>query len=189
MVVDRYSSPGLVVALGLVNQLVVAEAPDPAVALREVLGFDPTSIRVLGVADVPGFDALAHDLHGVFASLDGGDTDSAAAAINVLLAACPAHPHLAKDEDGAWSVHHQPAKADLVSSWAAICAEALARVVGEGRAARARLCEATDCRRAFLDTTRNGTRRFCSTTCQNRIKAAALRRRRAAHPPEASEHE
>ncbi|MGH3516357.1 MAG: CGNR zinc finger domain-containing protein, partial [Haloechinothrix sp.] len=49
--------------------------------------------------------------------------------------------------------------------------------------------EATDCRRAFLDTTRNGTRRFCSTTCQNRIKAAALRRRRAAHPPEASEHE
>jgi predicted RNA-binding Zn ribbon-like protein len=26
-----------------------------------------------------------------------------------------------------------------------------------------------------VDTSRNGTRRFCSTSCQNRVKAAAFR--------------
>jgi predicted RNA-binding Zn ribbon-like protein len=186
VLIDRYEPAGLAVALGLVNQLVVAKAPEPRAALRDVLAFDPTSTRVLRGADVPGFNDLALALHGVFASLDRGDIDSAAAAINELLAACPAYPHLARGEDGKWSIHHHPARADLVSSWTAICAEALARVVGEGQAERARLCEATNCRRAFLDTTKNATRRFCSTTCQNRVKAAALRRRRA-HPPQAAE--
>jgi predicted RNA-binding Zn ribbon-like protein len=30
----------------------------------------------------------------------------------------------------------------------------------------------------YVDVSRNGTRRFCSTTCQNRVKAAAFRKRR-----------
>jgi predicted RNA-binding Zn ribbon-like protein len=35
----------------------------------------------------------------------------------------------------------------------------------------------------FLDTSRNGSRRFCSTPCQHRVKAAAYRaRRRRAEP-------
>jgi predicted RNA-binding Zn ribbon-like protein len=29
----------------------------------------------------------------------------------------------------------------------------------------------------YVDTSRNGTRRFCSTTCQNRVKTAAFRSR------------
>jgi hypothetical protein len=31
----------------------------------------------------------------------------------------------------------------------------------------------------YVDTSRNGTRRFCSTSCQNRVKAAAFRARHA----------
>lgn len=150
--------------------------------MREVFAFDPSSTKELRPRDTKGFVGLATHLHSIYASLDRGDTDSAAAVINELLDACPAHPHLQRDQRGNWRVHHHPADADLVSSWTAIGAEALARLMGDGGASRARLCEATDCRRAFLDTTKNGTRRFCSTTCQNRIKAAALRRRRAAQP-------
>ncbi|MPZ28052.1 MAG: hypothetical protein GEV12_16990 [Micromonosporaceae bacterium] len=41
-------------------------------------------------------------------------------------------------------------------------------------------CGADDCDRVFLDGSKNGSRRFCSITCQNRVKAAAFRRRRAA---------
>jgi hypothetical protein len=179
VLLDRYDGPGLAVALGLVNQLVVTASLEPQTALREVLDFDPTSTRILRAGDVPGFLTLATNLHGVFVALDRGDTDSAAEGVNELLTACPAHPFLGKDDDGEWRVHHHPAKADLVASWTAICAEALARVIGGGQAARAKLCEATDCRRAFLDSTKNGTQRFCSTRCQNRVKASALRRRRA----------
>jgi predicted RNA-binding Zn ribbon-like protein len=32
----------------------------------------------------------------------------------------------------------------------------------------------------FIDVSKNGSRRFCSTTCQNRVKAAAFRGRHAA---------
>jgi predicted RNA-binding Zn ribbon-like protein len=41
-------------------------------------------------------------------------------------------------------------------------------------------CASDDCERAFFDSSRNGSRRFCSTTCQNRVKAAAFRRRQTA---------
>ncbi|MFC6935784.1 CGNR zinc finger domain-containing protein [Actinomadura yumaensis] len=33
------------------------------------------------------------------------------------------------------------------------------------------------CDRVYVDTSRNGTRRFCSTACQNRVKTAAFRAR------------
>jgi predicted RNA-binding Zn ribbon-like protein len=33
------------------------------------------------------------------------------------------------------------------------------------------------CDRVFVDVSRNGTRRFCSETCQNRVKVAAHRAR------------
>jgi predicted RNA-binding Zn ribbon-like protein len=38
-------------------------------------------------------------------------------------------------------------------------------------------CDSDDCDRVFLDESKNGSRRFCSTTCQNRVKPAAFRRR------------
>ena len=42
-------------------------------------------------------------------------------------------------------------------------------------------CASTDCDRVFLDGSKNASRRFCSTTCQNRVKATAFRLRRV-HP-------
>ncbi len=41
------------------------------------------------------------------------------------------------------------------------------------------VCTAPHCDRVYVDTTRNGSRRFCSTACQNRVKAAAFRERHA----------
>jgi predicted RNA-binding Zn ribbon-like protein len=40
------------------------------------------------------------------------------------------------------------------------------------------VCTAPRCDRVYVDTSRNGTRRFCSTTCQNRVKAATFRERK-----------
>jgi predicted RNA-binding Zn ribbon-like protein len=112
----------------------------------------------------------------VFADLCGGAVDSAAVRLNALLLQHPAHPHLAK-EDGVWRLHHHPAEVELVPMWTAICAEALARVLGAGEAHRLGTCAA--CGRVFFDVTKNASRRFCSTTCQNRVKAQTYRRRHA----------
>ncbi|PZS39469.1 MAG: hypothetical protein DLM62_08155 [Pseudonocardiales bacterium] len=50
-------------------------------------------------------------------------------------------------------------------------------VLGSGHAARLGTCAAPACERAFVDVSRNGSRRFCNTSCQNRVKAAAHRAR------------
>ena len=171
-------SNGVRVAADLVNTLVVTGTPGREEGLGQLFAFDPTSAAELSPSHVPGLVSLAEELHSVFTALDRGDLDAAAAQINALLERCPAHPHLAKDATG-WALHHHPLDAELVGSWTAICAEGLAQLVGAGYGGRAHLCEAADCRRAYVDTTKNGTRRFCSTTCQNRVKAAARRRRQS----------
>jgi len=132
---------------------------------------------------VPLFAALARQLRAAFDDLHRRDVDAAAARLNHLLAAHPAHPHLAK-ERGRWRLHHHPVHAALVPMWTAVCAEAMARMIASGHARRLGTCEDPDCHRAFVDVSRNGSRRFCSTICQNRVKAAAFRRRRSSslHP-------
>jgi predicted RNA-binding Zn ribbon-like protein len=182
--VDSYADAGLLAAVGLVNALAAVggadrTADDHLVALRDVLAVDPASIAALRTADVPGFVELADELRAIFVSLDRQQVDRAAAAVNELLADHPAQPHLAKEE-GRWRLHHHPVDAALVPMWTAICAEGLARAIGGGHADRLGTCDAADCGRAFVDLSKNGSRRFCSTTCQNRVKAAAFRRRRAA---------
>jgi predicted RNA-binding Zn ribbon-like protein len=39
------------------------------------------------------------------------------------------------------------------------------------------VCTAPHCDRVYVDVSRNGTRRFCSTACQGRVKTAAFRAR------------
>jgi len=171
-------TPGLRVAVDLVNDVVVRPENPRATAVKQLLSIDPPSAADFRARDVGGFADLAEQLHTVFTALDSGDIDAAASGLNDLLEVTSQETHLAKD-DGQWVLHHHPRDAALVKAWTSICAEAMARLVADGHAGRAGLCEAEDCRRAYIDTTKNTSRRFCSTVCQNRVKAAALRRRRA----------
>jgi len=50
-------------------------------------------------------------------------------------------------------------------------------VLGGEMPDRLGVCTAPRCDRVFVDTSRNGTRRYCSTSCQNRVKTAAFRAR------------
>lgn len=59
-------------------------------------------------------------------------------------------------------------------------ATALATVLGNAAIERLGICNAAACDRVYVDVSKNGTRRFCSTACQNRVKAAAFRARRTA---------
>jgi predicted RNA-binding Zn ribbon-like protein len=181
---DSYADAGVRVAVELVNALAVehahgraSAATEPRPVIERILAVDPPSRARLDDRDVPGFIALARRLRAVFDELAGDDVDAAATAINGMLADHPAHPHLAKDA-GRWRLHHHPADADLVPMCTSICAEALARMIGAGHGDRLGTCRSRECDRVFVDLSKNASRRFCSTTCQNRVKAAAFRRRR-----------
>jgi predicted RNA-binding Zn ribbon-like protein len=182
---DSYEDGGVIIAANLVNELATEHAfgrpagrADPFTAVRRILEIDPPSAARLRQGDVPGFVALAKRLREVFGDLDRGDLDAAAGRLNKLLAAHSAHPHLAKD-NGQWRLHHHPVDAAVLPMTTAICAEGMARLIGGDAGRRLGTCEAHDCDQVFLDGSKNASRRFCSTTCQNRVKAAAFRHRHA----------
>ena len=172
---DSYDDSGLFVAIDLSNEL-TAGASRPVERLGRILAIDPASVAQLSEAEVEPFTHLAVELRATIEALAEGDVDGAAGWVNELLARFPAHPHLAR-EDGRWRLHHHPADLALVPMWSAICAEALARLIGSGRHGRIGLCAASGCDRAFVDQSKNGTKRYCSLTCQNRAKTAAFRQR------------
>ena len=183
MKLDSYKDAGLLVSAELVNALAANDEPGvplPArqavAALSRILAIDPPSVVQLSQAHVPAFVALARRIRSVFADLKGRDLDAAAGTLNGLLAAYPAHPHLAK-ERGAWRLHHHPHDAPLVPMWTAICAAGLAEMIGDGEAQRLGTCQREDCGRVYVDVSKNASRRFCSLTCQNRVKVATFRER------------
>jgi predicted RNA-binding Zn ribbon-like protein len=182
---DSYSDAGLFASVALVNDFTLLRPGQSELSVDEALGVlagvlavDPTSVAMLVAADVPDFVALAHQLRAVFEHLNTNALDAAVEELNHLLAEHPAHPHLAK-EDGRWRLHHHPAAVELVPMWTSICAENLARLISAGDDDRLGTCEAEGCRRVFVDESKNASRRFCSTTCQNRVKTAAFRRRQS----------
>ena len=181
---EGYGDSG-VIAVGLVNELALdhaygrpVEVTDAFASILRVLAVDPPSAEQLRDYHVADFTILAKRLRAIFAEIRLGEIDAAAILLNDMLGLYPAHPHLAK-ERGRWVLHHHPRHATLVPMATAVSAEVLARVVGDGAADRLGTCESDDCDRVFLDGSKNASRRFCSTTCQNRVKAAAFRRRQA----------
>lgn len=115
----------------------------------------------------------------VFDAVARHDIDSAAAEVNRLLEATATRPRLDYHEDEGWSVHFHGPDDTLGPGWAAGCAAGLALALGSNLAGRLGVCDAPECDRVYVDTSKNGRRRFCSARCQSRVKAAAHRARRA----------
>lgn len=175
------------VAVGLVNALTAGEArgrphPAPAADLLPALVTAALRARRPDTRDVTTeesreFTAVARALRAVFEAVARGQLDEAANEVNVLLERTGARPRLDRHDDEPWHLHFHGADDSLVTGWAAGCATGLAVVLGSDLHGRLGVCTAGRCDRVYVDTSRNGTRRFCSTTCQNRVKTAAFRAR------------
>ncbi|GAA4020395.1 hypothetical protein GCM10022247_50490 [Allokutzneria multivorans] len=128
-------------------------------------------------AEVGLLAGLAVDLRAVIEALVSGDHDAAAEVLNRLLADSEARPRLLREEAGQWHLAFHDAEADVVRRWTAGFAVAFAAVLGDDSVQRLGCCAAPRCDRVFVDGSQGRTRRFCGVTCQNRVKAAAYRRR------------
>ncbi|MFC8509124.1 CGNR zinc finger domain-containing protein [Streptomyces sp. NPDC057411] len=107
------------------------------------------------------------------------DARIAATLINQLVAAAGTTPQLTDHDGYDWHVHYFAPGASVADHLAADCGMALAFIVVAGEQERLRRCEAPDCGRAFVDLSRNRSRRYCdSRTCGNRLHVAAYRARR-----------
>jgi predicted RNA-binding Zn ribbon-like protein len=139
--------------------------------------------RPVSPREAAEFRPLATAIHAVFEAVAAGRTDDAARLVNEMLATTGARPRLDSHDGEPWHLHFHGAEDSLVTGWAAGCATGLAVVLGTEQQGRLGVCAAPRCDRVFVDTSRNGTRRFCSTSCQNRVKAASFREAHRAGDP------
>ncbi|MEU1696412.1 CGNR zinc finger domain-containing protein [Streptomyces hirsutus] len=139
------------------------------------------SHEVSEVGVLTEFDLSAvRRIRGRFASVFAApDAHSAAKLINELIAAAGTTPRLTNHDGYDWHVHYFAPGASVTDHLAADCGMALAFFVVAGEQERLRRCDAPDCRHAFVDLSRNRSRRYCdSRTCGNRLHVAAYRARR-----------
>jgi predicted RNA-binding Zn ribbon-like protein len=174
------------VAVGLVNELTPGQArgrdyqPDSAdlpAAVMTALRTGLATARPVTPAEAAALATTARDLRAVFDAVDRGDVDAAAGQVNAMLAGTGARPQLDRHDGEPWHLHFHGRTDSLAEGWAAGCATGLAVVLGTELYDRLGVCTAPRCDRVYVDVSRNGTRRFCSTSCQNRVKAAAFRSR------------
>ena len=107
-------------------------------------------------------------------------TDDAVLIINEMLADARALPYLAKHDGLDWHLHATAPDAPLAERIRVEIAMALIDVVRSGEQQRLRVCEADDCEGLFVDMSRNGSKRYCSVRCGNRMNTIAFRERQAA---------
>lgn len=175
---DSHTSDVVAAAVEAVNVL----TPGHALG-RDYSAEDPdisglTNGSAPGRKDVDELRGYAVRLRAIFEAVEGGRIDEACEVTNALLADTHAVPRLIKHDGEPWHIHFHASSASWARGWAASMATALAIVLGNPMADRLGVCTATACDRVFVDVSRNGTKRFCSTACQNRIKAAAFRARK-----------
>ena len=155
------------------------EGRDLALLATEALRTGRADTRETSPAEAAELGDVAWAMRLVFVDVAAGRLDQAAGQVNELLSQTGARPHLDRHDNEPWHLHFHGADDGLVAGWAAGCATGLAVVLGCELYGRLGVCLADRCDRVFVDTSKNGTRRFCSTACQNRMKAAAFRARQA----------
>jgi predicted RNA-binding Zn ribbon-like protein len=99
--------------------------------------------------------------------------------INRWLRESGALPFLMRHGKFDWHFHATDSDAPLADRIRAEGALALAEIVRFGQSERMRVCAADDCSGILIDQSRNGSKRFCSVRCGNRVNQQGYRERLA----------
>ncbi|MCU1439606.1 MAG: hypothetical protein JWP85_603 [Rhodoglobus sp.] len=105
------------------------------------------------------------------------DRDQAVEAVNRMLDDAHALPHLVRHDEFDWHLHATPPDAPLSERIRVEAALALVDVIRTAETDRMRVCDADDCTGILVDLSRNGSKRFCSVRCGNRMNQLAHRAR------------
>lgn len=180
MLIPHDTRIALDTVVDLVNTAPDDEGPDGLADIAALHGFVHRN-AISDVGDLGEKDlAAVRDVRTRFAEIFATtESQVAARLVNQLVAAAGTTPQLTDHDGYDWHVHYFAPGASVADHLAADCGMALAFIVVAGEQERLRRCEAPDCGRAFVDLSRNRSRRYCSSrTCGNRLHVAAYRARR-----------
>lgn len=145
-------------------------------AALEIGHYDP---RMFDADAAPAVIALAVELRAIFGDLGAGALDAGARRVALLLERHDVRLRLTNHANRPWHLHYRADAPAAVDALGAGCSAAMAYLIDADAAHRLRTCTAESCERAFVDLSRNSSRRFCSFECRNRTKTQAFRQRRA----------
>ncbi|MDH6116391.1 CGNR zinc finger domain-containing protein [Kitasatospora sp. GAS204B] len=163
-------------------------------AVRALFG-SPTSrgARLTEAADLPRLRAVRGRLRAVFEAAAAGDEVRGVDLLNELMIEYPVSPlvsgHDYLDESGRprWHLHLADNAASATAAFTAVACMGLAIHLTELGADRLGICQAAPCRNAYLDTSTNRSRRYCSDRCATRANVAAYRARKRQEAAAAAE--
>jgi len=167
---NTYTSSGAHIAAALVNDPMT----DVAAAGALLAGFDVEE-PVPSEAELADLRAWTARLRSVFEPQAGAER---AALVNELLVESDCRPRLITHDGLPYHLHYKPLAGDLAARVKAFTAAGLAYLIAEGWGGRLGRCQREGCATAFVDTSRNGTRRFCSVRCANQVNVSNHRGRR-----------
>jgi len=138
----------------------------------------PDAAEAVEPRDVDRFRTLRARLERVF---DAETEDAAVTLLNELVAEYGTPPRLERRGRG-WQVRAWPDESAGIRAAAGLAAYGLLETIEELGFARLGRCAGSPCRCAYVDHTRNRSRRYCCTLCADRVAQANTRRRKKAAP-------
>lgn len=175
---------GVAVAVDLVNTWdELEDEPDLIEGVRDVRtwlewhGLHEAAKRVRAV-DVDRVRALRTRFDRVF---DAKDEDEAAALLNELARDYATPPQLER-ANGGWRLRTWPDEREGLPAVAAYATAGLLEALRDLGFDRFGRCAGSPCRCAFVDRSRNRSRRYCCNLCADRIAQAQYRERKKARP-------
>lgn len=174
-------SDGMAFVIRLLNSWDELE-PDP-----ELLRDPPTAARFLhrhafdeaaSATDTRELERLRALRGRVREAWDASDEETAVTLLNALSAECRVQPRLARGTGGAWAFRWDGPGLQASDFAPGLCASALLQEIERHGRRRLGTCAGRPCRCAFVDRSRNHSRRYCSDQCADRVNQAAHRRRK-----------
>ena len=164
-------------------------------AVRELFGANQSAARPRHRRRRhPASRSVRARLRAVFEAADEGDETLAVDLLNSLLLEFPVSPQISghdyRDDDGRpdWHMHLADHPSNATAGYAAIAAWASPSTSPSYGVDRLGLCEAAPCRNAYLDTSTNRSRRYCSDRCATRANVAAYRARKRLEADRSAQH-
>jgi predicted RNA-binding Zn ribbon-like protein len=180
---SHYSDDAVQIAVDLVNTADKVAGTDELSDVKGLLAFldqysgewtdDKFDPGALDNFDLRRVRSLRAKLRRVFES---SDVDLAAEILNDILVEVGATPRVSL-HSGEAHLHFEPIRSGVMRWLGASTAMGLATVLVDYGTERFGVCDADDCAHAYVDTSRNRSRKHCSTTCANRANVKAHRDR------------
>jgi hypothetical protein len=137
-----------------------------------------TEVAKLKTSDVEKLHFTRNQFRAIFTA---PDEPAKINLVNSVLSAARITPRLVEHDHLGLHFHYFTHFASLSEHLLADFSMVLATLIQAGGVSRLRTCTGTNCSRVFVDSSRNGSRRYCSSkTCGARIHAASYRKRKIA---------